>query len=188
MTVATALEPATPAPSTFISVLAWLGIILHAVLALGGVMQGILLRTMLEDPTLMERMTAAYTSTPIPDVGPFIVRISRLIFAAFFAYAILGVAASIGLLHRKNWARLTTIGMLALTMVWMALMTVLQLLAGDMAMPANPSYPNMPDMTAMLSTIRTFSLLVGVAIITTSGWLIWRLLSQPIREEFVREG
>ncbi len=177
---------ATP-PSTFVSVLAWLGIILHAFLALGAIMQGVLLRTVLEDPTLMERVTAAYSATPIPEVGPYVVGISRIIFAAFFAYALIGVAASIGLLHRKNWARLTTVVMLALTLAWMALMTGLQLLSGNISMPANPNYPNMPDMTQMMSTIRTFSLIIGVAIMATCGWLIWRLVSKPIRAEFVRD-
>jgi hypothetical protein len=187
MTATPAPDSPVAPPSTFVSVLAWLGIILNGFLALMAVFQGFVMRSLLEDPTLMERLTAAYSTTPIPEVGPFVIGISRIIFAAFFTYALLGVAASIGLLHRKNWARLTTIVMLALTIAWMGLMTGLQLLSGNMTMPANPHYPNMPDMTAMMSTIRSFTLIVGVVMIATCGWLIWRLVSKPIRAEFVRE-
>jgi hypothetical protein len=113
----------------------------------------------------------------------------QVMFLVFTAVMALGVVTSIGLLHRRNWARILTIVFLIVN-AGAALLGV----AGGWIMSSIPMTSPSPELAsgvqwdAMMGVMRT--LLIGMGVLTTlvCGWLIYKLLSKPIQAEFVPDG
>ena len=100
--------------------------------------------------------------------------------------------SSIGLLKRKNWARLVFVSLMALTVVWQVGILILQVLvfADISAMSAMPEMSELPrspeyqDIHVMQSVMMAFFVLIGLGIAGFFAWIIKRLISAPVRHEF----
>jgi 4-amino-4-deoxy-L-arabinose transferase-like glycosyltransferase len=96
--------------------------------------------------------------------------------------------SSIGLLRRRNWARLLFIGLLGLGIMYSIAALVLQ---QSMMSSFNASLP--PDSTfrqtgqdfrQMLGAMRVVMFVVAIGFVGVFAWIIAKLVSPPIRQEF----
>ena len=174
------------AQSTFVTVLAWIFIALSGLGTFIALLQNIVINTVFP----FEQMSSTLTQDPnTPPMAIFMFEHLRLLFFAFLAVSTATLVVAIGLLRRRNWARLTFVAFLALSIVW----NVAGLFLQHAMMGSMPPLPKAPpefaqDFQAMASRIFIVGVVMSVGFSVLYGWLIKRLLSPQIRAEFVRAG
>ena len=123
------LEPSVVGPqrSTFVTVLAWIFIVLTGMATFVSIIQNLMAMMMFNTAT-MAPIEPRAGEEDIAAIVTFVFGNIRLFFLAMLVLCALMLAASIGLLMRRNWGRMLFIAMMILGMVWnvagMALMLV----------------------------------------------------------------
>jgi hypothetical protein len=163
--------------STLVTVVGWLFALMSGFMLLISVMQNIMLHTVFP----LDRM-----SSEVPADFP---AMSRFMFEHFALMALLPLlvsamvlAASVGLIRRREWGRKLMVGLMVLAAIWSAGSIVLQIVwMGQMPIPPTGMAPD-------FETIRTFmlifSLLWGLGFAALFGWIAKRLMSWDIKQEF----
>ena len=167
--------------STFVTVVGII-FIAFAVISLFAVLAQFAIFTLFSFvPGLSESMQESGSMPPFTRVmssyaGPFM--------AAAFVASIVQLIASIGLLLRKNWARILFIVVLS----YLIAFKVMGVVAQFYIVPSLPE--NMPQSSPMfLETftifIRMFTIIISVVFCILYVWIISKLLSKKIRMEFL---
>lgn len=104
--------------STFVTVLAWLSIALSAGGALMTILQAVMLYVMHDLFQLMEQSPRLQAGENLPALMEMTFNHFGLFVAAFFLLCLFWLAASIGLLHRRNWARIAIMVLLGFGIAW----------------------------------------------------------------------
>lgn len=171
--------------SGFITGLAWTFIALAGFSTLIAILQNIMLTVMFPEDAFKSAMQDAET---MPGWFRFMFEHFRLFFMAFLVVSAVTLISAVGLLKRRNWARLVFIGIMALGVVWNL---------GGLAMPFMMS-SMMPDMPAdahsefqdnfelMWSVMIAFSVVMALVFAGLFAWIIKRLMSGDIKREFLR--
>lgn len=181
--------PDTPVRrSTFVTVLAWLGIVWFGFCTLMVGAESFLFKPLFEKG-VMGQMPVAPGATPLsPEALKASGQFMQVIFLAFAAVMALGVVTSIGLLHRRNWARILTIVYLVLNGAFALLGVASGLIMGSIPMTSPPpEFPSGAQWDAMMGVMRTLFIALGILVALVCGWLIYKLLSKPIQAEFAPE-
>src|SRR5713226_3604903 len=111
MTLATTPNPPSPVKSTFVTVVAWVFIVLSGFATFISLMQNLMVRFMPQQA--FNEATADTTFARIMPSGPrFMFAHLRLLVLLVLVLCVLMLLSSIGLLRRRNWARLVFIGLL----------------------------------------------------------------------------
>ncbi len=168
--------------STFVTVLAWIFIVGGGFTTFISVLQNVMLTFFFP----VDQMQTTTGAENMPAVALFMLNHMRLFFAAFLILSLTVFVSSIGLLKRKNWARLIFICLFVLGIIWNVAGIFIQS-AMFSAMPAPP--PGAPQeftaqIESMANTMLVFSFAMAVGVSALFGWLIKRLLSPTIRREF----
>jgi hypothetical protein len=170
--------------STFVSVLAWVFIVLAGFSTFISVLQNVMINTMFSSHA-MPTLTGP-DAEQTPAFFRFMLGHMELFFLAFLVVSSGTLIAAVGLLRRKNWARLAFVGILALGIAWNIAGLVLQQTMFS-SMPAVPSSAP-PDFRAefdrMATVMQAFSIVMALGISALFVWLIKRLLSKATRAEF----
>ena len=177
---------ATPR-SGFVSAVAWPFIALAGFATLIAVLQNAVVTLMAwGDPTFEELTREAAASGHMPPFAVFMFAHFRLLLAGFLAVSALTLAAAIGLLKRRNWARLAFIAMMLLGVLW-------NLGAIWLAFSMWTWFPPVPDAApadfrasfeTMAKVITAVNIAVGVLLAGLFAWIARRLASREIRQEF----
>lgn len=181
--------PDTPVRrSTFVTVLAWLGIAWFSfctlIVGAESFLFGPLFREEFAGQMPVPPGTSPLTAEALQGSGQFM-QVMFLVIAALMA---LGVVTSIGLLHRRNWARILTIVYLILNAGGALLGIAGGWLMGSIPMSAAPpDFPSGPEFDAMMGVMRTMIIAMGIVVVAICGWLIYKLLSKPIQAEFLAD-
>jgi len=171
--------------STFLTVLAWLGIVFFGFAVVMGIAQAFLFRSLFRDPEVWRALADSLPGGPSPEAAMAGAGMTRWMSWVFLAGSMLGLAASIGLLHRRNWARLTVIGFLAVNLIWTLAAIVGAFLAPDISLVTPPGWPGGQALAGMMRQMLIFASVAALAVAALCGWLIARLASAPIRAECV---
>jgi hypothetical protein len=166
-------EPPKAIPhSPFIDGLAWSTIIAGALLALLSLLEWAAFAAM--DPSIDLKMLLGQfgVDVELPAYAVFMFKHMKTISASLFALSVVSIVCALGLLQRKNWARIAFIVMLVLSIALngAGLYFSLVFLGGPMAMSAK---------AAMLIN--------AVLIIVLSWMMVWmvkRLRTDDIKREF----
>ena len=171
--------------STFVSVVAWIFITLSGFGTLIGILQSVMLYTLLSTPEMTQALQA-----PAPPGSPAFVTFMMKHMVAFFVFMLalnaLTLVASIGLLLRRNWARLLFIALMAFGIAWNFAGLVLQFSMFSYMRGQFAAQPGAPDMGAFFVAIAVVSVIFVLAFSALFGWIIKRLVSPPVVAEFVR--
>lgn len=176
-------------PSAFVTVVAWIYI------ALGGfgtfilLMQNILVNTVFPFNQMREAEMQAHSKTQLPPFFFWIFGHIRLFLGVFLIWALIKFVSAIGLLRRRNWARVLFIGFLAFGIAWNIAAIVLQQFFISSMLTSMPLPPNAPEnfndvMEGMLIGIRVFSAVFAIGFSVLFAWMIKKLLSPAIAAEF----
>jgi len=172
----------TTTRSSFVTVLAWMFIVGGGLATFVSILQNVMLAFFFP----VDQMQTIQGAENMPAVALFMVNHMRLFFAAFLILSLTVFVSSIGLLKRKNWARVVFIGLFVLGILWNVAGIFIQS-AMFSAMPTPPSGASQEfeaHMESMANVILAFSLAMAVGVSVLFGWLIRRLLSPAIRREF----
>lgn len=103
--------------STLVTVVAWFLIVLGGFGALMGILQNVFIHLALPADAFQIPLEAEQTKQ-IPGFAKFMIMNINVIFAIFIVIPLLMFSSGIGLLKRKNWARLAIIIIMWLGVVW----------------------------------------------------------------------
>lgn len=174
----------TPPRSTFVTVLAWIFIVMAGSATLISIMQNLMIHVLFKDMALEQALQAQPEG--VPPVAAFLAGHARLIFLGFLLVSVATLVSAIGLLRRRNWARLCFIGLMGLGILWQVVGLVLQssVFSSMRAQFVQAAELGGPDMSAALPVIMLVSGLFALVMASLQGWIAWRLLSAPVAAEF----
>ncbi len=166
-----------PARSTFVSVVGWIFAVMSGFALFISVMQNIMLHTVFP----LEQMTSDIPANT-PAMAAFMFEHVALLFLIPLLVSALVLASSVGLIKRREWARMLMVGLMVLAALWSAGSILVQLIwMGQMpAMPAGMS----PDFQAIQTTMMVFMLIWGLGLAGLFGWIAKRLMSWETKQEF----
>jgi hypothetical protein len=183
-----------PVRSTFVTVLAWVFIGITGFATLISLMQNLMLQLIFVP--LMQQQHA-HMSQNLPSDMP--VQMGWMfdhviwIFRLFLLLSLLLLVAAIGLLLRKEWARKLFVGLMAFGILYQIAGLFFQwwymnAVFDHFPMPPNPKVDvaqMMQMMRGLMTVIRIFSALMSIGMTILFGWIIKKLISTPIRQEFM---
>lgn len=179
------LPPPVKAPrSNFVTIVAWIFIVISAIATCIALMQAAMFIFLVPHGAFSSPQIRAQM-LQTPPVFAFLFRHTMVIFAMFWAGAIVMLVSAIGLLRRWNWARWVFIALLALGILWNLGSVIAQhLMIGSVPLPVAPGNAALQAMRIMMIVIQVVSAIMAVAMSVLFGWIIRRLLSAPIAAEF----
>jgi ABC-type antimicrobial peptide transport system permease subunit len=181
MTVQSSSSSQPPARSEFVTILAWAFIVLSGFGVAMLLLQSVIASQLPFDD--IRELFGTDPDAPSPMMQAMILRMPWL-FLAPLVPALVALAASIGLLLRRNWARLLFIVLMALGIIWNLGGAVFGAFMFAVMLPMTGA-PDMPAGSGMVMTAMTaVSVAVALALCLLFGWLIKRLISPEIRREF----
>ncbi len=170
--------------STLVTAVAWIFIFLSGFAVLIGSLQGLLIFLVFPKAEMTEALNAAAQAGEVPEVSRFMFQYMEWFFVGFLAVSIAALASSIGLLRRKNWARILFVGILGFGVIWnlgglaftFSFMDPASFVAGQ---PAPPAFET------MMKIMMWFNVIMALAISALLAWIIRKLTTEPIRSEFL---
>ena len=166
--------------SEFVTVIAWIFILLTGFSTVVLLAQNIVFRTMFSGEvgrSMMQNMGHA------PPFARFMFGNMDVLFLGILLISLLAFITSIALLKRKNWARLLFIVFLVIGVLWNVGGLVLQFtIFSDMAAFHNANMPQ--QFTSMMTAMRLMASFIGIAFVVLFLWMIKKLVSRDVKEEF----
>lgn len=162
--------------STFVSVLAWVFIVLGIGTTLIAVLQNLMLHWLFPRDAMANPELPALVSLMPGQV--------EVLAGVFFVFSLTLLITAVGLLKRKPLARKVFILIMALGMIWsLVSFFVMPMMMGDM--PESDLDPSFQQMHTLMGVVGR-----GVAVVTlvVFGWIILRLRSPAVRSEFEAGG
>jgi hypothetical protein len=172
-----------PEKSTFVTVLAVIFIVLAGVLIIGLILQIILYSLIYESFQISESLNEQISRGSIPVLAGFILSHMHLFLIFSLAVSLVTLIAGIGLLMRKNWARIIFIFIMLLAIAWQVFGFVSQWFI-------TPGLPDVPrsvgqNLRLVIMFARVFSFFITSGFCFLFGWIIYKLTSEKIRREFI---
>ena len=170
-------------PSAFVTVLAWILIVLTGLCTLMLVFQNIMVHTLLADPEMQAVMTQMPQGAPAPAMLQYMVGHMRAIAAVSLVLCIIALTCAIGLLQRRNWGRLGITGLLGLGIVYQLLsLGFAWFMWRDMGASVGFDQAQFQELLHGMQLVSSFFALATCALF---AWLIYKLRSPAVRAEFV---
>jgi hypothetical protein len=171
--------------ATYIDNLAWTTLIISLV----AIVMSLLLLLIPTGSSANVREGLAYSGIDItlPNSIAFIFDHLKMISLALFAFSVFSAISSHALLKRRDWARIAFIAMLALSIVANIVGVIYSVVSPEMRLSAKglPAEANAQiESILRIATGVNAILIIGLSI--AMAWMIKRLMSEPIRREFVR--
>lgn len=171
--------------SVFVSVLSWVFIVFSAFGCLIMLMETLLFFMMPFD----QMLAASAQKSGAPQVPALVGGFMRGFILIVLGFNLWALISSIGMLRRKNWARISIIVLLSLGLFWQLIgmiWSVALLVLGHSLTGAPVNDPQAAAfMQPMLYAISGFSLVLGIGMMVLFIWIIRKLVSPAIRAEFV---
>jgi hypothetical protein len=168
--------------STFVTVTAWIFIALSGFATVISILQNIMIQTMFNGPDMEKAMQSAPPGAP--PFALFMASHFKLIFALFLVISVLMVISSVGLLKRKNWARLIFVGLMGIGVVWNLGGLILQFSVFSSVQDSFAGSPGAPDMKPFFIGMAVVSILFALGFSGLFVWIAKRLLSPSVAAEF----
>mgnify|MGYP001256871081 CR=1 FL=1 len=174
--------------SRFITRLAWSFIVPAGVATLIAVLQNVMFVLMFPgEDAFRSAVSEAVKGDGIPPFAAFVFANLRLLLFGFLMVCAITLVAAIGLLRRRNWARLTFIGMTALGVLGNlgAVFLSFFMFPWVAAIPDAAPEDFRANFEVMAKVIVAINVIVGVVFAGLFGWVLKRLVSRDIKEEFL---
>lgn len=172
--------------SSFVTVLAWVFIILSGLATLVSLAQNIILNFFVPFDQIQQSVNSVPEGQDMPVMVGFMANHFRWFFGTFFVLSAATFVSSIALLKRKNWARIFFVFLMGFAIVWNIGGLILQqfIYASMPSLP--PTAP--PEIQSQFKSIQTvmsiFSYVMALGFSLLFAWVIKRLISPGIKREF----
>ena len=168
--------------STFVTVVALVFIILAGMATLMTLAQNVLILFLLPMEEMQYDGSEAAQTPELPPFFSFFMRHPHLWFQACFLVSLVALISAVGLFRRRNWGRLLFVGVLAFGIVWC--LGSLVLVYWVFFDPAYGGMENDHSIQAAFMVIGALTAVFALAVSSVFAWLIRRLVSGEVREEF----
>ena len=184
-----ALAQPSQTPSAFVTTVAWIFIVLAGFTTLISVLQNVMINFAFPLNEMRSATADTGKGPPTPWFVKMMIENIRLFFFFFLVVCTLTLVSSIGLLKRKNWARVTFIAMMSLGIVWNlgGMMMPLFMMDSFSSMPSDAPSDFGNQFDIMTKVMIGVSVVIGITFSGLFAWIIKRLISPEIRREF-KEG
>ncbi len=168
--------------STFVTAVAWIFIVLSGFATPIAVLQNVMFFTVFRRTWANAAMARPDAAANLPPVFLFMFENMHLFVLGFLVAGVATLVASVGLLRRKNWARVLFIVLMALGITEQIGASLLQLgfMTGLLGVPSRAS-----EMKTTVVTMQVFTGVLAISLSALFGWIIKRLASPDVRQEFV---
>ena len=172
--------------SIFVTVLAWFAIVLGGFCTTISILQNVMIFVMFKGEEVGKDIHDAKQYGDMPWFFKWFMLHPQSIFLATLALFSVAFISGIGLLKRKNWARLIFICMSCLGIIWNVLSLVMQ---SSIISTFKESSSNVHDSNfrMMAMVIQIFSVLFAIGFSLLFLWIIRMLTTERIRREFNKE-
>lgn len=180
--------PTQPQRSSFVTVVAWIFIILTGFATCISLLQNVMITLFFHVDDMRQTLEASAHDPHAPPFANFMFSHIRMLMGIMLLVTSTLFVVSIGLLKRRNWARLLFICFLALGIVWNigGLYFQMEFVSSMNSIALPPNAP--PDFAIgfrfMSQAILVFSLVLQIALSVVFAWIIKKLVSPEIRTEF----
>jgi hypothetical protein len=177
-----------PFRSSFVSVLGWIFVCLAGFSTLISLLQNVMFQWVFL-PGMQQQMATQPMPPDMPAPMAWLFGHMIWLFRAFLLLSVVTLIAAIGLLLRRNWARLLFIGLMGFAIAYQLLGLIFQWwfmgsMQQMMQLPSNAPAHFADDMHGFMLVMQIFGAIMAIAFSTLFGWIIKRLCSRPIRQEF----
>jgi hypothetical protein len=178
--------PAPPQRSTFVTAVAWIFIVLAGFATLISALQNVMITVMFPVAEMQAAADHAKNDERMPWFAAFMFQNIRLFFFAFFVLCVATLTAAIGLLRRKNWARILFIALMGFGVLWNIGGVVFSIVFFSSMPPIPATAPQgFGDQFELMSKVMIgFNIVLAVGFTALFGWILKRLFSSDIRREF----
>jgi len=178
-----------PNHSKFVTAVSWVFIAIGGLGTLISLMQALVFRVVLRNEEVQSLLHRIENAEQIPGIFLFMFNNIHLMILFSLLAAIVMLIVAIGLLKRKEWARIGFIVLMVLAIIWNLASLVLQFaLFDDMFfLPHMAEIPNQEVLQVFQGIMlfgKIISALMVAAFSVLFGWIISKLVSPAIRKEF----
>lgn len=171
--------------SNFVTTLAWTFIILGGFSSLIAIAQNLMVHLVFPLDEMKAQMAAGPGAEHMPPFARFMMQYFEWIFGVFMLLSLATFVSAIGLLKRREWARLTFIGLMVLGVVWnLAGFFIQQLILTQMPIPPDAPLEVRQEFAGVQQIMTVVMAVFGLAFAGLFGWLAWRLRAPRIVAEF----
>lgn len=176
--------------SNFIATLAWIFIALVGLATLISLFHNILVSLVFPFNEMHTALAKPGQTKAAPWFATFMLEHFRLLSALFLLVSAATFVTAIGLLKRKNWARVAFIWIMGFGIFWNVVRIALPLLmfftlASAMG-TASADFGYQFDVVQKIMI--AFSVLIAVGLSVLFGWIVKRLISTEVKQEFFGAG
>lgn len=172
--------------STFVTVVAWIFIVLAGFATLISFLQNIMIAMMFPAAEMEKAANQVATEPNAPWFATFMFNHFQLFFLAFLVVSASALTAAIGLLLRKNWARILFVAIMGMGILWNVAAVVMMFIfvSSFLDIPASAHQHAPPQFDVMFKVMMGFNLLMVLGFCGLFGWIIKKLMSGDIKHEF----
>jgi hypothetical protein len=170
--------------SNFVNVLAWIFIALSGFATLISILQNIMISVMFPIDEMNKAFEGAQAQEQIPYFAKFMFANIRFFFLSFLAISGTTFVSAIGLLKRKNWGRIIFMVIMGFGICWNIFSLVLQ----NLMFTSFPDFPQgemSSQFNTMMNVMKIFTFVFAVGLSYLFGWIIYKLSSFKIKNEFI---
>ena len=167
--------------STFVTVLAWIFIALSGFATLISILQNLMIWLVFPRAEMKAAQAKAATDGA-PAFASWMFGHMEFWFAGFLLVCVVALISAIGLLRRKNWARMVFIALMGVGIAFNLVAIPMQWLM--MKQVPKVDNPQMANFDTMMTIMQVFSTVFVVGFCILLGWIIKRLISPAINSEF----
>jgi hypothetical protein len=179
-------EMANSNRTKFVSVMAWVMIVLCAISLLGIGFEMVIFSWVVPEGTIDDVIRQVSAISPISPSILWTLQHLLTVFTIAAFLSLIMLAAAIGLLKRQEWARKTVIGIIAFwTLVgWVSILFQDSMTAQLLTPPPGTPQEVIDELARAASTMRLMSIVFNAVVTVLHGWIIWKLFQPEILREF----
>ena len=174
--------------SGLVTIIAWITIVVSGFSTVVSLVQNIMIHLLFSESQLADIVDSPVMNQENPSLTELMFGHYQLFFLAFFILSIATLSIAIGLLKRKNWARITFIGMMFMGILWNITCLYIQhaAFASMPPMPVSAPAGFRTDFTSLATIMIIFSTTLALGFSVLFAWIIRCLLSPEIQSEFIK--
>lgn len=184
----TGTAAAEQSKSSFVTVVAWIFIVLAGFATFISLLQNIMTQIIFPKEEIAMSIEQMGANNQMPGYAQFMFQHFDKVFLLFLLVSTVVLFSSIALLKRKNWARIVIVILLSIGILWNIIGVVLQFIVYKGFSDIFGSQAPVSEFQTMMIIIQIFMFFFAIALSLIFGFIVKKMCSKQVKTEFVRKG